>query len=71
MSEYLPQSPNVSVLMSHLVCPAQYRRVGFDTSVDTVLKEVGLDIAKRYALIFLESGTDQAHVHCLLQSIPT
>jgi REP-associated tyrosine transposase len=71
MSEYIHQSHNVSVLMYHLVCPAKYRRVVFDTSVDTVLKEVCLDIAKRYAIIFLEIGTDKDHVHFLIQSIPT
>jgi len=71
MSEYIHQSHNVSVLMYHLVCPAKYRRVVFDASVDTVLKEVCLDIAKRYAIIFLEIGTDKDHVHFLIQSIPT
>ena len=71
MSEYIHQSHNVSVLMYHLVCPATYRRVVFDASVDTVLKEVCLEIAKRYAIIFLEIGTDKDHVHFLIQSIPT
>src|SRR5262249_42477489 len=71
MSEYIHQSHNVSVLLYHLVCPAKYRRVVFDASVDTVLKEVCLDIAKRYAIIFLEIGTDKDHVHFLIQSIPT
>jgi REP-associated tyrosine transposase len=71
MSEYIHQSHNVSVLMYHLVCPAKYRRVVFDASVDTVLKEVCLEIAKRYTIIFLEIGTDKDHVHFLIQSIPT
>src|SRR6266704_990505 len=71
MSEYIHQSHNVSILMYHLVCPAKYRRVVFDASVDTVLKEVCLEIAKRYAIIFLEIGTDKDHVHFLIQSIPT
>jgi len=43
----------------------------FDASVDTVLKEVCLDIAKRYAILFLEIGTDKDHVPFLIQSIPT
>jgi putative transposase len=34
------------------VCPAKYRRVIFDTEVDTVLKDVCLDIAKRYDIAF-------------------
>jgi len=45
--------------------------VVFDASVDTVLKEVCLEIAKRYAIIFLEMGTDKDYVHFLIQSIPT
>jgi putative transposase len=71
MSEYLHKSHNVSVLIYHLVCPAKYRRVVFDAKVDTVLKEVCLEIAKRYELAFLEIGTDRDHVHFLVQSVPT
>jgi REP element-mobilizing transposase RayT len=71
MSEYIHKSHNVSVLIYHLVCPAKYRRVVFSKEVDTVLKEVCLEIAKRYEIIFLEIGTDQNHVHFLLQSVPS
>jgi putative transposase len=71
MSEYLHKSHNVSALMYHLVCPAKYRRVIFDTTVDTVLKEVCLEIAKRYEIAFLEIGTDHDHVHFLIQPVPT
>ena len=39
--------------------------------VDTVLKEVCLDIEKRYQIKFIEIGTDKDHVHFLVQSIPT
>ena len=42
----------------------------FDESVDTVLKEVCLDIEKRYQIKFLEIGTDKDHVHFLIQSVP-
>lgn len=71
MSEYLHKSHNVSVLIFHLVCPAKYRRVVFDPEVDAVLKDVCLEIAKRYEIVFLEIGTDHDHVHFLIQSIPT
>jgi putative transposase len=71
MSEYLHKSHNVSVLISHLVCPATYRRVVFDAEVDTVLTEVCLEIATRYELTFLEIGTDCDHVHVLIQSVPS
>jgi putative transposase len=54
-----------------LVFPAKYRRVVFDEAVDSVLKEICLDIEKRYQMKFLEIGTDQDHVHFLIQSVPT
>nr|AKS10327.1 Transposase IS200 like protein [Rickettsia endosymbiont of Ixodes pacificus] len=34
-------------------------------------REVCLDIEKRYQVKFLEIGTDQDHVHFLIQSVPT
>ena len=71
MSEYLHKSHNVSVLIYHLVCPAKYRRVVFDNQVDAVLKDICLEIAKRYELVFLEIGADKDHVHVLIQSVPT
>ena len=56
--------------MYHLVCPAKYRRVVFDDSVDKLLKEICLEIEKRYEIEFIEIGTDKDHVHFLLQAIP-
>ena len=53
------------------MCPAKYRRAVIDEKVDQVLKEVCLDIAKRYEIEFLEIGTDKDHVHFLVQSVPT
>jgi putative transposase len=53
------------------VLPAKYRRVVFDDHVDDVLKEVCLDIEKRYQIKCLEIGTDKDHVHFLVQSVPT
>ena len=71
MSEYLRKSHNVTVLLYHLVFPAKYRRVVFEVAVEEVLKEVCLDLAKRYELRFLEIGTDKDHVHFLVQSVPS
>ena len=71
MSEYIHKSHTVTVLIYHLVFPAKYRRVVFDEAVDTVLKEICLDIEKRYQMKFLEIGTDQDHVHFLIQSVPS
>ncbi len=69
-SEYKHKSHNVSVLLYHLVCPAKYRKVIFEEEVDHVLKEVCLEISKRYEIVFLEIGTDKDHVHFLIQSVP-
>ena len=71
MSEYIHKSHNVTVLMYHLVFPAKYRRVVFDRHVDEVVKEVCLEIEKRYEVKFLEIGTDGDHAHFLVQSVPT
>jgi REP element-mobilizing transposase RayT len=57
--------------MYHFVCPAKYRRAVFDKRVDEILKDVCLEIAKRYQIEFIEIGTDVNHVHFLVQSVPT
>ncbi len=71
MSEYIHKSYNVTVLIYHLVLPAKYRRAVIDEQVDSVLKDVCLEIEKRYQIRFLEIGTDVEHVHFLVQSVPT
>ena len=60
----------MSVLLYHIVCPAKYRRAVFTPPVDRKLKEVCLEISKRYEISFLEIGTDHDHVHFLVQSVP-
>ena len=70
-SEYIHKSHNVSVLLYHYVCPAKYRRVVVSKVVDMTLKDVCLEIEKRYEVHFLEIGTDKNHVHFLIQSVPT
>ena len=57
--------------MYHLVFPVKYRRVVFDRAVEEVLKDVCLELEKRYQAHFLEIGTDKDHVHFLVQSVPT
>ena len=59
------------MLMYHIVCPAKYRRAVFTEEVDKILREVCLEIAKRYEIVFLEIGVDKDHVHFLVQSVPT
>ena len=68
-SQYLYLSHNVSNLVYHIVCPAKYRRVVFDETVDEHLRQICLEIEKRYDyIVFLEIGTDKDHVHFLVQS---
>ena len=71
MSRYIHKSHNVTVLLYHLVFPAKYRRAVIDAAVDQALREVCLEIEARYQLKFLEIGTDEDHVHFLVQSVPT
>ena len=71
MSKLIRKSHNVSVLIYHLVCPAKYRRVVFDSNVDREIKDICLEISKRHEITFLEIGTDLNHVHFLFQSVPT
>ena len=71
MSKLVRKSHNVSVLIYHYVCPARYRRVVFDQKVEKILKEICLEIARRYEIEFIEIGTEKDHVHFLIQSVPT
>ena len=57
--------------MYHLVFPVKYRKIVFDEKVDEALKSICLEIEKRYQIKFLEIGTDEDHVHFLVQSVPT
>lgn len=56
--------------MYHLVFPAKYRRAVFESTVDETLKDICLEIEKRYEIKFLEIGIDKDHVHFLVQSVP-
>lgn len=69
-SEYIHKSHNVSVLIYHIVLPAKYRRAVINENVDKTIKDICLEIEKRYQIYFLEIGTDTDHVHFLVQSIP-
>jgi putative transposase len=70
LSKYIHKSHNVSVLLYHFVCPAKYRKVIFDKEVDETLKEVCLEISKRYEINLPEIGIDKDHVHFLIQKVP-
>jgi REP element-mobilizing transposase RayT len=70
MAEAISKSRNVSVLLYHLVCPAKYRRKIFSQEVSKSLLEVCFDITVKYEIEFIEVGSDNDHVHFLIQGIP-
>lgn len=70
-SRYLHLSHSVSNLVYHFVCPAKYRRVVIGEEVDKCIRQTCEGIELRYEWIeFLEIGTDEDHVHFLIQSVP-
>ncbi len=56
--------------MYHVVCPTKYRRAVFAATVDAKIKEICAEIEKRFEITFLEIGSDDNHVHFLVQSVP-
>ncbi len=71
MSEHIKKSHNKTQILYHLVCPVKYRRKVLIKGVPQTLKEVCLEISKRYEIFYVEIGTDLEHVHFLIQSVPT
>lgn len=70
MGELIRKSHNVSLLMYHFVFVAKYRRIVIDEDVDEVLREVCVEIEKRFEIKFLEIGSEGDHIHLLIQSVP-
>ena len=71
MGDLIRKSHNVLILMYHFVCVSRYRRFVTTNEVDAVLKNVCLEISKRYEIRFWEIGTEEDHVHFLIQSVPS
>ena len=71
MSEHILKRHNKNLLLYHLICPAKYRRKVFGEVVEATLKQTCLEIIQpNYELHFVEIGTDEDHVHFLIQSVP-
>jgi len=71
MSEHILKKHNKNLLLYHIVCPAKYRRKIFTKAVEETLKNTCIGIEERYEIHFVEIGTDEDHVHFLVQSVPT
>jgi REP-associated tyrosine transposase len=63
MSEHILKRHNKSLLLYHIVCPSKYRRIIFIDEVEKTLKQVCIEISKRYEITFVEIGNDEDHVH--------
>ncbi len=67
---HIIKSHNKSLLLYHFVCPAKYKREVFTQEVEQSLKEICEGIGERYEIYTIEIGSDEDHVHFLLQSVP-
>ena len=70
MSEHIYKQHNKTLLLYHIAFPAKYRRSVFSIAVEETLQKVCQGISERYEIRFLEIGTDEDHVHFLVQSVP-
>jgi len=71
MDEYILKRHNKTLLLYHLVFPVKYRRKVIDILISESIKEICLEIADRFEIEFVEIGTDEDHIHFLVQSVPT
>ena len=71
MDEHVYKRHNKTLLLYHLVFPVKYRRKVIGGMISDYIKEICLEIGERYEIQFVEIGTDEDHVHFLIQSVPT
>ena len=70
VSEHLKRSHNTTLLLYHLVCPAKRRQHIFVPEVEQELWAICTLIGECYEMMFVEIGSDEDHVHFLIQTIP-
>ena len=70
MSEHIHKRHNKNLLLYHLVCPIKYIRSILSNEVEKSLVDVCINIEKRFDIFFIEIGSDENHVHFLIQSVP-
>src|SRR3989338_978317 len=68
--DHVHKSHNKSALLYHLVCPVRYRRKAITKEVEKTIVATCREISNRYEIHFTEIGTDNDHVHFLIQSVP-
>ncbi len=67
MSEHVIKRHNKSLLLYHLVFPLKYRKSVITKEIGEGLKDICLEISKRYELHFIEIGYESNHVHFIDQ----
>jgi len=71
MDEHIFKRHNKTLLLYHIVFPVKYRKKIIGEGISIFIKEICLEIGQKYEIIFIEIGTDEDHIHFLVQSIPT
>jgi len=70
MSDHIFKRHNKTLLLYHLVFPLKYRKSVITKEIGEGLKDICLEISKRYEVHFIEIGYESNHVHFLVQSVP-
>ncbi len=71
MDEHIYKRHNKTLLLYHFVFPIKFRKKIIKENISTFIKETCLEIGERYEIEFIEIGTDEDHIHFLVQSVPT
>ena len=69
--QHIYKRHNKTLLLYHLVFPVKYRRKVIVEEISLTIKQVCIEISERYEIQFIEIGTDEDHVHFLIQGVPT
>ena len=70
MDEHIYKRHNKTLLLYHLVFPVKYRRKVISGPISEAIKEISLEIGDRFEMEFIEIGTDEDHIHFLVQGVP-
>lgn len=70
MSEHILKRHNKTLLLYHMVFPVKYRKKAISIEVEQTIVDVGKGISERYEIYFVEIGSDENHIHFLIQSVP-
>ena len=69
--QHIYKRHNKTLLLYHLVFPVKYRRKVIVEEISLTIKHLCIEISERYEIQFIEIGTDEDHVHFLIQGVPT